>query len=137
MSRALTICNPYPEMIMLGEKRVENREWFTPYRGPFLIHAGKSRAWLSAGDEEKYNLIFGAIIGRADLVDCLHIDKIMAGEYDEKYPWLREHQHANGTWCWILENVRRAPTPIPCNGKQGWWNWAAAPAPEQGKEQGT
>lgn len=133
MARALTICQPYPELILLGEKRVENREWYTPYRGPFLIHAGKSRDWLTEGTEEEYAergapLVFGAIVGRADLVDCLHIDKIKAGAYDEKYPWLREHHHTKGTWCWVLDNVKRAPEIIPCNGKQGWWNWERAAA---------
>ena len=44
--KALTICQPYPHLIMLGEKPVENRTWATSYRGPLAIHAGKSRQWL-------------------------------------------------------------------------------------------
>src|SRR3546814_4442712 len=44
--KALTICQPYAELILLGLKRVENRSKPTRHRGPLLIHAGKSRDWL-------------------------------------------------------------------------------------------
>ena len=44
--KALTICQPYAEMIANHEKPIENRTWPTSYRGPLAIHAGKSRAWL-------------------------------------------------------------------------------------------
>lgn len=37
---------PFKFTARCGEKRVENREWPTSYRGPLLIHAGKSREWL-------------------------------------------------------------------------------------------
>ncbi len=43
--KALTICQPYAELIMRGVKRVENRTWATRYKGALLIHAGKSREW--------------------------------------------------------------------------------------------
>jgi len=44
--KAVTIYQPYAELIARGEKRVENRSWRTDYRGPLAIHAGCSRAWL-------------------------------------------------------------------------------------------
>jgi hypothetical protein len=43
-AKVLTVCQPYAEMIACGHKPVENRVWWTFYRGPLLIHAGKSRA---------------------------------------------------------------------------------------------
>ena len=45
--KVITICQPYAELILLGEKRVENRTWPTNYRGTIGIHAGKSKAWHS------------------------------------------------------------------------------------------
>lgn len=128
--KALTICNPYPNLILPPrlEKRVENRTWPTPYRGPLLIHAGKSLKWLASGEVEYFAmagdpLIFGAILGVCNLVDCLHIKKIRAGEYDEKYPWLRHHPHAHGDWCWILTDAQRLKEPIhPYKGAQGLFN---------------
>lgn len=125
MVQALTICQPYAHLIVIGEKRVENREWPTRYRGPLLIHAGKSRTWLEGATDgelrEEFGEMpaFGAVVGRATLADCLHIDAIQRGEYDHQYPWLREHEHTNGTWCWILDAVSRFATPVPWKGAQG------------------
>lgn len=122
--KALTICQPYAALIVRGEKRVENRTWWTPYRGPLLIHAGKSRQWLEDGDEDEFRsagdpLIFGAIVGQANLAYCLHIDAINAGKYDAMLPWLRGGAHVGGPWCWVLTEVTRFATPVPWKGAQG------------------
>lgn len=122
--KALTICQPYAHIIMTGQKRVENREWMTGYRGPLYIHAGKSRDWLSADDDGKEygipvaSMAFGAVIAIANLVDCVHIERVAQPHIAAKYPWLAEHKHTEGTWCWILGKV----TPIgpwPWRGMQG------------------
>lgn len=130
--KALTICQPYAHLIVIGEKRVENREWPTRHRGRIAIHAGKSRSWLTPGNVELHAgrgdpMVFGAVVGTAELVDCLHIDAIEAGDC-AAYPWLPEHPHASGTWCWILDRVERI-NPIPCSGAQGLWNFDDARLP--------
>lgn len=128
--KALTICQPYAELIACGEKRVENREWPTRYRGPLYIHAGKSREWLC--DASDADLLvrfgraveFGAIVAKAQLVACLHIDDIDRGKYDKDFPWLRDHDHVSGTWCWILDEVKRLPEPVVWRGAQGLWDYS-------------
>lgn len=127
--KALTICQPYAHLICISkEKAVENRTWSTNYRGPLLIHAGKSREWLyddESGKEIDFEestgelFTFGAIIGAATLADCLHIDKIESGDFDAKFPWLREHAHTSGPWCWVLRNRCAFQTPIRYRGAQG------------------
>jgi len=129
--KALTICQPFAEMIARGDKLVENREWLTSYRGPLMIHAGKSRNWLDGETDDELaeefgrRIEFGAIVAHAQLVACLHIDRIHAGEYDKQYPWLMTHGHTNGTWCWVLEEVQRLPQAIPWKGAQGLWEYNA------------
>lgn len=125
--KALTVCQPYPELILSGVKRVENRTWATRYRGPIALHAGKSRAWLAPGEETYYEtigkpLIFGAVIGVVDLVDIEHIDRIRAADGPWAGSWLAEHEHAHGPYCWILDRPRRFK-PIPYTGKQGLWQF--------------
>lgn len=128
--KALTICQPYAELIARGDKRVENRTWSTPYRGSLYIHAGKSRNWLDIWfngnceiDGETripiHAMTFGAVVAIATLADCLPYDCVADGVYDKKYPWLRTHEHANGPWCWVLENVQRLTVAIPWRGAQG------------------
>lgn len=138
--KAITICNPYPELIMRGDKRVENRNqnWF--YRGQVLIHAGASHKFLRldpSGTMDKCGIPlaemkFGFILGVADIVDCVRpiayqngatSAPIFGGLTCEKYPWLSTHPHAEGPYCLILDNVKRFRTPIPARGMLGLWDF--------------
>jgi activating signal cointegrator 1 len=130
--KALTICQPYAELIMRGQKLVENRKWSTNYRGPLLIHAGKSKSWLVTRPGETFemehgislaDMSFGAIIGITRLIDCVPLGKqfnqITTRQTIQKYPWLEDHRHAEGPYCWILGTIKRFRTPIPFRGRQG------------------
>ena len=148
---ALTICQPYAHLIVtparelprdLSPKRIENRRWHTSVRGPLLIHAGKSHNFLwptalkllnEASEEagSALGLSFGAILGIAELVDCIPIQRkdlrdptepasISAADR-KKYPWVVTHQHSEGPNGLILANVRRFRTPISWGGSQGFW----------------
>lgn len=119
--KALTICQPYAHLIAIGEKRVENRTWPTRYRGPLAIHAGKSRAWLTGDDPE--GMAYGAVVAIATVADCRTITDVLRG--CREYPWLAEHPHAIGPWCWVLTNVTMLPEPIPARGAQGLWDLPA------------
>ncbi len=121
---AITICQPYAELIVRGEKRVENRTWATSYRGQLLIHAGKSRDWLGPGDLERYpDMPFGALVGGARLVACVHLEEIeaFARAAPARWAWLLEHKHALGPFCWVFERVHRLAVPVACRGGQGIW----------------
>lgn len=114
--KALTIHQPYAELIARGEKRVENRTWRTHYRGPLAIHAGARRLGATEYDRK-------AIVAVVELVDCLQIDVIRRSMFlPLDYEWLITHPHTEGPWCWVLANVRRLTTPIPASGKQGLWD---------------
>jgi hypothetical protein len=130
--KALTICQPYAHLICAKrEKRVENRTWATRFRGPLLIHAGMSRKWLDAGRatdgtpiDAYYNILlsdmpFGAIVGAAVVIDCVHIDTIRAGRHDKRFPWLRDHDHSSGPWCWLLGNRHAFAKHVPFTGALG------------------
>ncbi len=129
MLKALTVCQPYAEEIVRPSKWVENRTWYTAYRGPLLIHAGKSRAWLMDTDDElehRYGrrLEFGALVGIVNLVDCVRMADIEAGKYEAKYAHLmlpNHRHHVNGPWCFVLEDAYRFNRPIPFRGAQGFY----------------
>ena len=118
--KCLTICQPWAWAIAQGAKRVENRTWSTDYRGPLWIHAGKSRAWLAKEDlllwpsrygvrwPRQHELVFGAIVALAELIDCRPI---------EDYPG--DDRFAEGPICWILDHIIALPSPIPCRGQLG------------------
>lgn len=132
--KALTICQPYAELIARGEKRVENRTWPTLYRGPLAIHAGKSREWLDGETDaellELYGcaLEFGAVVATCTLADCIKLGDIQRGHYGLTQPWLRSHEHTNGPYCFLLLDVKRLDRPIPYRGMQGLWECSAISA---------
>lgn len=124
--KALTICQPYAELIARGVKRVESRTWSCDYRGPLLIHAGKSLSWFEDKLMREHeltveNMQFGAFVAVAELVACLPVGCIRSGTCGVMYPWLAEHVHAEGPMCWVLQKVRRLQQPIAATGKQGLW----------------
>lgn len=114
--KALTILQPYAERIRLGLKPIENRTWHTSYRGPLLIHAGKSRTLMDPGDEQDYpGMAFGALVARARVVDCVRVERLP--------PELAGHEDANGPWCLVLADVQSLAVPIPCRGALGLWEY--------------
>ena len=127
--KALTIHQPYAELIAKGEKFVENRAWKTNYRGPLAIHAGKSREWFKNGDQPD-NYLFGAVIAVGNLVACLPL-KGMQEMSPKQRIWeaqltigdILQHSHTQGPYCWIIKSVSRIE-PIFINGNQGLWNWS-------------
>lgn len=143
--KALTICQPYAELIVCGEKRVENRVWKTDHRGPLLIHAGKSLDYmkqLTRGmtrteiEAELAKFHFGAIVGVAVLADCASKHDTRPGRgfsamVMKRHPWLADHEHAEGPVCFILANVQRFVEPIPYTGKQSLFEIPDAVVAEQ------
>lgn len=113
--KILTVKQPWAWGLIHGPKRIENRSWVTDYRGPLLIHAGSSRTAL--GDEEGLfpdlppydRLVYGAVIGVVDLVDCVPVERVT----DDPF--------AEGPWCWVTANPRPLPRAFPCRGMLGLW----------------
>lgn len=141
----LTICQPYAHLIVTPQselppgyscKLVENRRWDTDYRGELLIHAGKSEKYLTDEDAAAFEklpgdrqLVYGAIIGVARIVDCIEIwrrgDHVRVQGNDlTKHPWITSHKHAEGPWGWIFASdgpyiAAKFPQPIPWVGALG------------------
>lgn len=110
---ALTVCQPYAELIARNKKPIENRTWPTTYRGPLAIHAGKSRAWMDRFDIVDYQqMAFGAVVALVTLADCVKLSDLPEE--------LKNHEHANGPFCFILTEVRRIK-PYWCQGAQRLW----------------
>jgi len=119
--KCLTIVQPYAELIASGAKRVENRTWPTRYRGPLLIHAGKNRTRLDEYDTGSVPLAFGAVIARVNLIDCVSMEDIERGAYAKTYPWIQDHEHATGPWCFVLSDAKRI-NPFSVSGRLGLFN---------------
>jgi hypothetical protein len=99
--KALSIQQPWANMIATGEKTIETRTWLTDYRGQILIVSTKKPDIHPAG----YALAV------ATLVDCRPMSVL-----DEPAAQCRRTPKAIA---WVLENVRRIEKPFPVQGELG------------------
>jgi hypothetical protein len=119
--KALTIRQPWAWAIVHAGKDIENRNWPTKYRGQIAIHAAKGLTRTEYAEMVDYiqhhykykkeipsyeKMIRGAIVGVADLIDCVP---------SSKSKWFE------GEYGFVLKNVRPI-TPIVCSGALGFWN---------------
>jgi len=104
---------PWADLIVDGIRDIENRTWPTKFRGVVLIHASKKvertevkryRRELGLDTNDDYKPTTGAIIGKAEIFDCLthHRSRFFKGPYG-----------------FVLKNARRISRPIPLRGLLG------------------
>ncbi len=117
MAMALSIRQPWAELILQGKKIIETRKWDTTFRGEFYIHASKTidiEACKEFGIDPK-SLVIGAIVGKAIFQDTK--------EYHTEEQFLRDDEKHRSSFYgftkpkfgFLLRNVGRI-TPIPANG---------------------
>lgn len=118
--KALSLKQPFAELIFQGRKNIELRNWNTHFRGEFFIHASKvpdKKSMIKFGFGE---LPLGAIVGKANLVGVKHY----ANEEEHKAD--RNLHLADSTWGsfgFILENAEKINPPIPAKGKLNFWEF--------------
>lgn len=123
--KVLTIKEPWATLIIEGYKKYEFRSWKTKYRGKILIHAGMSIEKDMLERFKEYNLDYskGAIIGEAEIVDCILVDE----EFNEKLRKINKTVYGKSnhveTYAWKLENVIKYEKPIYIKGQLGLWNY--------------
>jgi hypothetical protein len=137
--KAITILQPWANLIANGAKKIETRSWATKYRGEIAIHAGLGhqgmKLFMSTPELKKLLPFvgfypYGAVIAIAELADCL---KIINGNrldgapfYEEQFEIAKREipfgDYTPGRYAWILANVRRI-APVPAKGMQRIWNW--------------
>lgn len=108
----ITVKQPWANLIIFGNKDIENRSWQTYHRGEIFIHAAKqddkeAMGVYGAGFNVKEDFKRGAIIGSVEITDMVR---------DSKSKWF------NGPIGWVLKNPKPID-PIFCKGKLGLWTY--------------
>lgn len=124
--KALTIKQPWANLIMQCDKRFEFRSWQTKYRGELLIHAGKGIDKEAMKRLAKYlpeELPYGKILGKVKLVDCIK----MSPEFKELL--LRENSDIytkssfQENYGWQVTDVEVFENPIEVKGHLSLWEY--------------
>ena len=108
MRLALSIRQPWAELILQGRKTIEVRTWATRHRGELWLHTGVRRdeKALNRFDLKADNLTFGALVGTCELYDCIEFSN------ETWHRWRNQHLNEGPLdgrrYAWLL----RAPTRI-------------------------
>lgn len=125
--KTITIKQPFATLIAEGLKEYEFRTWKTKYRGEILIHAGKGINKKAMEKFKHLNLEYpsGCIIAKANLTNCIEINKEQRKILQEKNPLVYSSIIKNTEWNgygFQLENIKKI-TPIPAKGKLSLWDY--------------
>jgi hypothetical protein len=101
--KALSIKQPWANLLASGEKTIETRLWPTAYRGPLLIVSSKTPKIHPAG----------CALAIAELVDCRLMTKSdEAAACCACYP---------GAFSWVMRDIRKIAV-FPVRGKLGLYD---------------
>lgn len=122
--KVISIQEPYGTLILKGHKKIETRSWKTNYRGELYIHTSST---IFKGDNSKAfkyinkeDLVFGYIICKCKLVDCIEMTDEFISTVDSKE--LELGVYSNGRYAWVLEDIEPI-NKIPCRGKLNIWEY--------------
>lgn len=110
---ALSIRQPWVELILRERKTIEVRTWSTQYRGELYIHAGKrvDQRILHMFDLKQEHLSFGALVGKCEIYDCIEFTPYTWDCWRSQH--LNEGPLEKRKYAWFLRNsVRIEPKPL-------------------------
>lgn len=149
--KAISLWQPWASAIAVGSKRIETRSWRTSYCGPIAIHAAKkgghnsiASLWpdldiwwdavfkllgvdrdMKASERFDRILPFGAIVATANMTGYCGTEFVRDDVLDKDNGGFTERDLGDftpGRFAWMLNDVRRLETPVPCVGRQGLFN---------------
>lgn len=115
--KALSLKQPYAELVVSGKKTIELRKWNTSHRGSFLIHASKTSDKEAMKQFGFSDLPRGGVVGQVSLIEVKHYKNKEEHSSDRKKHLANE---AWGNYGFILESPKRLPFR-PCKGKLNFW----------------
>lgn len=126
--KALTLTQPWAQLVALGHKSIETRSWSTKYRGPLAIHAARGfpRAARELAAEERAigrlsrdRLPLGGIVAIAWLVDVKRVEEAQPTPLERHLG-----DYSPGRYAWILDRdrLRVLAAPLEWTGRLGLWD---------------
>jgi hypothetical protein len=126
--KALSVRQPFAELLVTGIKPVENRTWDTDHRGPLAIHAAQTFTAEEARTaamlaDSGVPMPTACILGMVRLVDVIHVDD-SPGSRSQWLTYLRRIgyqfgtreidgvvdsiiDHSEGDFLWIIDSPRK------------------------------
>ena len=122
--KAISLRQPWADLVVQGKKTLELRTWTVSHRGPLAIHAAQAveEAACQAHGLAPGGLTSGALVGVVDLVEIIPLDEAafqqQAGAHRAQ-GFFAPPPGGVVLYGWRLENPRPLPHPIPYRGRMG------------------
>lgn len=114
---ALSIRQPWAELVLRAQKSIEVRSWTTDYRGPLWLHTGQKRDPDAEIHFGLRDLFHGGFVGRVEVSSVIRFDP------DRWARWRNRHlvtgEMPSGSFAWLLREPVRLRHPIPARGTLG------------------
>jgi hypothetical protein len=108
---AISIRQPWAELILLGKKTIEIRKWNTTFRGTLYLHTGKKPDGYRILDLGMQDAFRGGYVGTIDVSSIVPLTPRLWEHWRDLH--LSNGQFRNGLYGWIITHPRRFITPIP------------------------
>jgi len=112
---ALSVRQPWANLLVWGLKTIEVRSWSTNYRGPLLIHASKKVDEIGNKRFPMNNQALGAVVGQVDLIDVKPFTVELWSDLADSH--LDLGPYFSGLYAWYVTNPIPFDEPIPFPGK--------------------
>jgi hypothetical protein len=116
---ALSIRQPWIDMIVRGVKTMEIRNWTVKRRGLIALHAPRRIDFSAAyfyGYKQPWTLPRGKVIALAEITDVVELDN------ESWVDLVQRHRQplpmVDGAYGVLLDNVKLLERPVDCRGKQ-------------------
>ena len=119
--KALSLKQPWAELIVSGKKTLEIRNWNTKFRGDFLVHASKvpnKGAMERLGFKE---LPTGCIVGRAKIIGVKEYPSKEEFERDEDKHFAKGYDWGGRLYGFIVTDAKRVKE-TPLKGQLNFFN---------------
>jgi hypothetical protein len=116
---ALSIRQPWAELILRGEKDVEVRTWTNSYRGPIWLHTGTKVDEIAAKRFRADVYFTGGLVGFAELTEICAFTPDLYEEWRERHLDFSSFPSSTDIYAWILCDAKRLEPPRKCKGALG------------------
>lgn len=114
---ALSVKQPWVELILNGRKTIEVRSWRRDYRGRIWLHASKRPNTGASAHFKMTGLFTGGYVGFATLLDIVEFDSRPWKELSSGHcvPWA----YSKPSFGWVFKDPVRFSEPVSGSGSLG------------------
>ncbi len=118
--KALSLKQPWAELIVSGRKTLEIRKWRTKFRGEFFIHASKVPNAKAMERLCFKNLPTGCIVGKAKIVDVKEYNSLKEFNKDSNKHFAKGYEWNGKLYGFVVEDAQRLKEK-PLKGQLGFF----------------